>query len=130
MAQGQERIFESNINGFFTPSWMMDKGMWVCYTCSYVGCLDDGYCKGCGEEKFVLREEYKTMKPIPTPTKVQKRSEKYLPPHGNSKPVVNTKTGEEYISVQEASNAHGISKTWLTLILNGRFPNKINLKYK
>jgi hypothetical protein len=68
MSGGQERIMELALNGFITPDWMKDKGMFVCWGCGHIGCVDSTHCGACGDEKFIVTQrnekfEYTKRKP-------------------------------------------------------------------
>lgn len=61
ISQGQERIFEQTLNGFITPEWMKDRGMWICYGCGAVGAIDENHCTTCKDEKFIITRDTATF---------------------------------------------------------------------
>lgn len=68
------------------------------------------WCTGSENSKHALRIGLKTM-----PTRSRK--------------IINTKTKEIYPSVKAAAKSCGFSMDYVWSMINGRYPNKVNLKY-
>lgn len=55
--KGESNIINMTNDGYLTPGWMFDKGMYVCYSCGHINSIDNQWCGKCNDERFSLTEK-------------------------------------------------------------------------
>lgn len=132
LMNGEKSILNMDTDGFLTPDWMMDKGIWSCYSCGYLNCIESNRCEGCNDEKFVLTEKNKSL----TSKKERELYRHFVPNEFNMadnatcRKVENIVTGRVYRSIRQAAKHEGYNYGTLRLFLCGTIVNKTDLRYK